>query len=540
MQNAPMNLAEALQHAAESHGQTEVVTRLVEDDSIHRYTYADSIRRTKQFANAIKKLGVELGDCVATMGWNTHRHLEAWYAIAGQGAICHTLNPRLFEEQLEYIINHAEDKILLLDVTFVPLLERLQKKLKSVRQYIVMTDEAHMPSTSLSGAVAMESLIDSEPDEFDWPVFPEETPSSLCYTSGTTGNPKGVLYTHHSNFLHAYAINGKDAIGVARSDSVLMVVPMFHANSWGLAYSCPMAGAKLVLPGGRMDGASLYELLESEQVTLSAAVPTVWNMLLAHLKEQDRKLPHLQEVIIGGSAVPRSMIEIYDRDYGVQVVQGWGMTEMSPLGTICRLKPFMKQLSDEAQLDVKAKQGSAIFGVVMKIVDDAGEELPHDGVAFGRLLVKGPWIVQRYYKEDHDAVDEDGWFDTGDIATIDEYGYMHIVDRAKDLIKSGGEWISSVDLENAVIGHPQVALAAVIGIPHPKWEERPLLMVQPMADAALTKEMILEYLQDKVAKWWLPDEVMFVDEIPLTAAGKISKLTLRAKYKDYRFPQAEA
>jgi fatty-acyl-CoA synthase len=470
------------------------------------------------------------------MGWNTFRHLEAWYAIAGQGAICHTINPRLFEEQIVYIINHAGDSLLLVDPPFVPMLERLRERLPTVRQYVVMTDRAHMPATPLEGAVDFESLIAGEDEEFAWPAFPEDTPSSLCYTSGTTGNPKGVLYTHRSNLLHAYAINSKDALGAGAGDTVLMVVPMFHANSWGLAYSCPMSGAKLVLPGAHLDGCSVYELLESERVTRSAAVPTVWNGLLAHLRDHGLRLSHLKEVMIGGSAAPRSMIQAFDREYGIEVVHGWGMTEMSPVGTTCRLKTYMKQLDYERQLDIRIKQGFPLFGVALKTVDDQGNELSRDGKTSGRLLVKGPWIVQRYYKHDADAVDAHGWFDTGDIATIDPDGCMQITDRAKDLVKSGGEWISSVDLENTAMGHPRVSLAAVIGVPHPKWLERPLLIVKPAAGATLSRDEVLDFLRDKVARWWLPDDVVFVADIPLTAAGKISKVTLREQFRDYRLP----
>ena len=539
MQDAPVNLAHVLEHAARFHSDVEVVSRLVEDDTLHRYTYADAYRRTKQLANALKRLGMQFGDRVATLAWNTFRHLEAWYAISGQGGICHTVNPRLFPQQIEYIVNHAEDTILLVDVTFVPLLEQLQDQLSSVKHFIVLTDEAHMPKTQLRNAICYESLIAGEADTFDWPSFPEDTPAALCYTSGTTGNPKGVIYTHRSNLLHAYAVNGKDVFAIAGTDSILMVVPMFHANSWGLAYSCPMVGAKLVLPGAKMDGASIYEVLDSEEVTFSAAVPTVWNMLLGHLEKNQLKLPHLEEVMVGGSAVPRRMVEAFDQQYDVTVIHGWGMTEMSPIGTICRLKPFMKSFSYEEQVDVRLKQGTAVFGVGMKIVDDEGTELAHDGTTFGRLLVRGPWTVKRYFRDQQDCVDSDGWFDTGDVATIDEYGYMQITDRSKDLIKSGGEWISSVDLENAAMGHEQVDLAAVIGIAHPKWEERPLLVVKSAGESAVAVEEIMAFLRDKVAKWWLPDDVVFVDDIPLTATGKISKLTLREQFSDYQFPDVQ-
>lgn len=529
MQDDKLNLIQVLEHAARFHGKVDIVTRLVETGEIHRSNYAEAMSRTRQLANALQKLGVVHGDRIGTLAWNTQRHLEAWYAIAGQGAICHTINPRLFEGQVEYIVNHAEDKILMVDVPFVPLLEQLQDKFNTVECFIIMCDEANMPKTSLKNAVAYETIIAAEPAEFAWPTFDEDTPSTLCYTSGTTGDPKGVLYTHRSNLLHAYGANGKGAIGTSSVDTVLMVVPMFHANSWGLAYSCPMAGARMVLPGAKLDGESVYELLDTEKVTMSAAVPTVWSMLLNHMRDNKLELPHFEETTVGGSAVPRSMVEAYD-EYGVTIIHAWGMTEMSPIGTICRLKPFMKDWPYEKQVDIRLKQGLPLFGVEMRIADDDGNEQPHDGKSFGRLLVKGPWIVQRYYKADADCVDADGYFDTGDIATIDEHGYMQITDRAKDLIKSGGEWISSVDLENAAVGHPKIDVAAAIGIPDPKWEERPMLVLQPSSGESVTKEEVLDYLKDKVAKWWLPDRVEFVDDIPLTATGKISKLTLREKF----------
>ena len=536
MQNEPFNLVEILEHAARFHSQVEIVTRLVEDGTIHRSNYGEAAMRARRLANALARLGVQAGDRIGTMGWNTHRHLEAWYAISGQGAICHTINPRLFEEQIDYIINHAEDRILLIDAPFVPLLEGLQDRLPSVEHYIVLTDDAHMPETTLKNAVAYETLIAKEATEYDWPTLAHETPAGLCYTSGTTGNPKGVQYTHRSNLLHAYATIGPDAAGISASETALMVVPMFHANSWGLAYACPMSGAKLVLPGAQLDGASIHELLETERISFSAAVPTVWNMLLPYMKENELKLPYLQEVLIGGSAVPRHLIETFDKDYGVTIVQAWGMTELSPLGTTCRLKASMIDWSYEQQVDVRLKQGTPMFGCAMKIVDDDDNELPHNGNAVGRLLVKGPWVVRRYFRDDKDAVDADGWFDTGDIANIDEHGYMQITDRAKDLIKSGGEWISSVDLENEAMGHDDVALAAVIGVSHPKWEERPLLVVVRRPETNVTKDEMLKYLSDKVVRWWLPDDVVFVDEIPMTATGKISKLRLREQLADYSLP----
>ncbi len=537
MQNDPFNLVEILEHAARFHSQVEIVTRMVEDGSIRRSNYSEAAARARQLANALARLGVQMGDRIGTLGWNTQRHLEAWYAISGQGAICHTINPRLFEEQIEYIINHAEDRILLIDPPFVPLLERLQEKLPSVEYYVVLTDDAHMPATSLKNAVTYESLIAVETPEYDWPTLPYEAPAGLCYTSGTTGRPKGVQYTHRSNLLHAYAASGPDVAGIGSSETVLMVVPMFHANSWGLTYCCPMAGAKLVLPGARLDGASIHELLESEEISFSAAVPTVWNMLLPYLKENDLKLPYLKEVLIGGSAVPRHLIETFDKDCGVTIVQAWGMTELSPLGTTCRLKASMRNWPYAQQIQLRLKQGTPIFGCAMKIVDDNGQQLPHDGKVVGRLLVKGPWVVRRYYRDARDAVDADGWFDTGDIGNIDEFGYLQITDRAKDLIKSGGEWISSVDLENEAMGHPDISLAAVIGISHPKWEERPLLVVKRAHGTNMSKDDILMYLSDKVARWWLPDDVVFVDEIPMTATGKISKLRLREQFADYSLPR---
>ncbi len=532
MQDQPVNLVQILEHAARFYGKTEIVTRRVENGNIERSNYDQLLKRTKKLANALRKLGVQFGDRIATMAWNSERHLEAWYAITGQGAICHTVNPRLFEGQIDYILNHAEDKIVMLDAPFIQILEPLQDRFPSVEHYIILTDEEHMPETTLRNAVAYESLIAGESDEFDWPTFPESTPSSLCYTSGTTGDPKGVMYTHRSNLLHAYAGNGPNANGPLLAESILMIVPMFHANSWGFAFAGPMIGSKLVLPGAALDGASIYELLDSEQIAGSGAVPTVWTGLLAHLREHNLKLPYLKEVVVGGSAVPRSMIQTYGEDYDVTVIQAWGMTEMSPLGTVCRLRPEMKNWNYEQQLDMMQKQGQPVFGVEMKIVDDENNTLPHDGKTFGRLLVRGPWIVKRYYRADEDAVDADNWLDTGDIATIDELGYMQITDRAKDLIKSGGEWISSVDLENAAVGHPHIEIAACIAIPHPKWEERPMLVIKTVGNVEMTKDDVLTFLKDKVAKWWMPDEIVFVDEIPLTATGKISKLQLRERYAD--------
>lgn len=536
MQVEPVNLIDILEHAACIHGDGEVVSRLIEDSSVHRTTYGEILPRTKQLANALKKLGVEKGDRVATLAWNGYRHVESWFAIFGQGAVYHTLNPRLMVEQLIYIINHAEDRFLLTDLSFVPILEKISEHIPTIEGYIIMTDRAHMPDTSLDNVYCYEELLAAEKAEFDWPRFPEDTPSGLCYTSGTTGNPKGVMYTHRSIYLHSLAVNSKDCIGLSPDTSALVVVPMFHANAWGMIQAAPMCGAKLILPGAAMDGKSIYELIDGEQANMSAAVPTVWTMLLEYMEKENKTIECMKEVVIGGSAAPRSMIDIFDRKYGVDVLHAWGMTEMNPLGSVNRQKAFMKDLSVEEQLDFKCKQGYPPFGIQMKIVDDDDNELPRDGVAFGRLLVKGPWVVDSYYKIDEPAIDAQGWFDTGDVATLDPYGLMEITDRAKDVIKSGGEWISSVILENEAVGHPDITIAAVIGIAHPKWEERPLLVVVPKEGAELSKDEIIKFMTGKVAKWWLPDDVVFVDEIPLTASGKISKLNLRKQFVDYKFP----
>lgn len=535
MQPFPMNLAHVLEHASRFHGHREIISSTVEG-GIHRYTYGDALKRTKQFANALVKLGVERGDRVGTIAWNGYRHFEAWYAISGMGAVTHTINPRLFPDQITYIANHAEDRFLILDTSFVPIIEGIQDDLKSVEGFIILTDQEHMPETSLKNVHCYEDLIAGEAVDFDWPEFDEETASSLCYTSGTTGNPKGVMYTHRSNILMALAANSSDCFGITSMDTVLMVVPQFHANSWGLVYSAPMVGARLVLPGPNLDGKSVFELIDSEGVTFSAAVPTVWNMFIAFLEETGNKLPTLREVVIGGSAVPRSMIDIFDAKYDVGVIQAWGMTETNPLGTLNRAVPEVAGLDREARLDHATKQGRPLFGVDICIADEAGNRLPHDGKTPGRLLCRGPWIIERYYGHGETALDDEGWFDTSDIATIDELGFMQITDRAKDVIKSGGEWISSVDLENTAMGHEGVAMAAVIGMAHPKWDERPLLILQLREGASVSKEEMLDYLGSRVAKWWLPDDVVYTDTIPLGGTGKINKLALRETFKDYKLP----
>lgn len=540
MQDWPLRVTTIIDHAARFHGDREVVTRTIEGP-IARTTYSEIHLRARKVAQALQKLGVEKGDVVATMAWNTARHLEAWYGIMGLGAVCHTLNPRLFAEQLVYIINHAEDKVIFLDLTFVPILEGIKDELPRVKAYVVMTDREHMPETSLPNALCYEEIVEAENGEFKWAEGDENDACGLCYTSGTTGNPKGVLYSHRSNVLHALAVNMGDALGMRSTDAMLPVVPMFHANAWGISFAAPAVGAKLVMPGANMDGESIYELLSTEKVTATAAVPTVWLMLLQHLQKNKLDLPHLERVVIGGSAAPRSMIEVFEKDYGVQVFHAWGMTEMSPMGTLGSLKAGMEDWPLDKQIDVKVKQGRAIYTVEMKITDDDGNELPCDGQAFGHLMVRGPAIAGAYLKgEGGNILDEDGWFDTGDVATIDEAGYMQITDRAKDVIKSGGEWISSIELENLAVGHPKVAEAAVIGIAHPKWDERPLLIIVKNEGEDVSKEDILEYMEGKIAKWWMPDDVVFVEEIPHTATGKIQKLELRKMFKDYTLPTAQA
>jgi acyl-CoA synthetase (AMP-forming)/AMP-acid ligase II len=538
MMDRPLLIGALIQYAAEYHGDTEIVARTTEGP-IHRYTYLEAEGRARQLAQVLKRLGVALGDRVATIAWNNHRHFELYFAISGIGAVCHTINPRLFADQLRYIVNHAEDKVLFLDLTFVPIAEKMAAEWASVKHYVVMTDRAHMPQTSLPNALCYEDLIAAETPVLVWPEFDENTASSLCYTSGTTGNPKGALYTHRSTVLHSFAICSANAVGISMRDSILPVVPMFHVNAWGVPYAAAMSGAKLVFPGPKLDGASLHELFTSERVTLSLGVPTVWLGLLQYLEQSGKRLDGLKRVTVGGSAAPRSMIETFEEKYGVQCVHGWGMTEMSPVGSLGLPKLKHLERSKEEQLDIKTKQGFPLFGVDMKVTAPDGTAQPHDGKASGELHVRGPWIVSGYYNDDQAtaaAFDEAGWFRTGDVAAIDADGYMTIVDRSKDVIKSGGEWISSIDVENAAMGHPDVAEAAVIGMPHPKWDERPLLIIVPKPGRQPSKESIAAYLADKIAKWQLPDDVVFVLEIPHGATGKVLKTRLREQFKDYRPP----
>jgi len=538
MMESALLISSILKHADRNFGEREIVS-VTADNPLHRYTFADCFRRTRQLANALDKLGLSRGDRVATLAWNDYRHLEAYYAISGTGYICHTVNPRLFPEQIVYIINHAGDKWVFVDLLIVPLLEKLAAEIAGAEGFVIMTDDEHMPATSLKNAISYESLIAAESDEYQWPDFDERTASALCYTSGTTGNPKGVLFSHRATILHAYAAVTPDVLGLSSYDCVLPVVPLFHANAWGIPYAALMAGAKLVFPGPKMgDGETLYNLMEQEGVTVSLGVPTVWLALLQFAADAGRKLDKLQRTLIGGAAVPESMIREFRDRHDVDVIQGWGMTEMSPLGTVSTLKAGTEHLSPEELIALKAKAGRGIFGVEMRIVDDEGRELPWDGVAYGSLQVRGPWICRDYFKLEgrSDSHTADGWLDTGDVATIDELGYMAITDRTKDVIKSGGEWISSIEIENTAIAHDAVAEAAVIGVPHPKWTERPLLIIIRAAGAELGKEEILGWLEDKIAKWWMPDDVVFVEEIPHTATGKIKKVQLRKRFADYQLP----
>ena len=536
MQDWPLLCHRIIEHAAKYHGGREVVTRSVEGP-IHRTTYKQIHDRALKVSQVLDRQGIKFGDRVATIAWNTWRHLECWYGIMGIGAICHTINPRLFPEQIAWIVNHAQDRIVITDITFVPVLEKIADKMPSVERYVVLTDKAHMPQTTLENAINYEDWIAEADGKFKWKDFDENTAAAMCYTSGTTGDPKGVLYSHRSNVLHALMANNIDALGASASDTMLPVVPLFHANSWGIAFSAPSMGTKLVFPGAKLDGASVYELMDTEKVTHTAGVPTVWLMLLQHMAAHNLKLPRLRFVVCGGSAMPRSMIKAFV-DMGITVRHAWGMTEMSPIGTLAALKPPFTELTGDERLEILQTQGYPPFAVEMMITDDAGKELPWDGKTFGRLKVRGPAVAKAYYRVDANILDGDGFFDTGDVATIDSHGYMRITDRSKDVIKSGGEWISSIDLENLAVGHPAVAEAAVIGVHHPKWDERPLLIVQLKQGQKATREEILKFMEGKIAKWWMPDDVVFVEGIPHTATGKILKTALRDQFKAYSFPSA--
>ncbi|MFI4995553.1 MAG: long-chain-fatty-acid--CoA ligase [Hyphomicrobiales bacterium] len=539
MQDWPLLAHKIIDYAARQHPERRVISRSVEGPIVET-SYAELRNRALKVSELLVACGIKPGDRAATLAWNTARHLECWYGIMGAGAVYHTVNPRLFEDQIVYIVNHAEDRLLFVDLTFVPLVEKIAARLPTVERYIILTDKEHMPKTELKGAVAYEDWIATAGGGFSWVEVDENAACGMCYTSGTTGDPKGVVYSHRSNVLHSLIACMSDNFHISSRDVALMVVPMFHANSWSLAFSAPMTGASLVLPGPKLDGASIYELLDTKKVTFSAAVPTVWLMLLQYLDANQLKLPLLERVIIGGSACPRAMTKAFGERFGVDVIHAWGMTEMSPLGTFCSLKPETKGLDDEARYDLKMKQGHPPFGVELKITDDDNKELPWDGKAFGRLKVKGPAVAASYFKgEGGKILDEQGFFDTGDVATVDPLGYMQIVDRSKDVIKSGGEWISSIDIENIAIGHPDVAEAAVIGVRHPKWDERPLLVIVPKKDRTPTKESVLAFMQGKIAKWWMPDDMVIVAEIPHTATGKILKTALRDRFQNHVLPTAE-
>ena len=536
MQDWPLLCHRVIDHAAIYHPNRKVITRSVEGPIVET-SYVEIRTRSLKVAQRLTKAGIKLGDRIGTLAWNTWRHLEAWYGITGIGAVYHTVNPRLFPEQIAWIINHAGDRMMMVDLTFVPILEKIASQLPTIEQYVILTDAAHMPATSLPNAVSYEDWIAEVDGDFQWASFDENTAAGMCYTSGTTGNPKGVVYSHRSNILHSMTAIMPDALGLSSRDTVMPVVPMFHANGWSLAFSGPMSGATMVMPGAKMDGASILELLNGQKVTISAAVPTVWLLLLQQLEKTGDKLPHLSRVVIGGSACPRSMTQTFRDTYEIEVMHAWGMTEMSPLGTVCSMKPEYAGLTGEAWLDVKQTTGHPPFTVEMKITDDAGLSLPWDDRKFGRLKVRGPAIAREYFRGDGGHIlDEEGFFDTGDVATIDPHGYMRITDRSKDVIKSGGEWISSIDIENMAVGHPKVAEAAVIGVFHPKWDERPLLVLVMKPGETITKDEMLAYLDGKIVKWWMPDEVVVIDEIPHTATGKIQKMTLREQFRDYKLP----
>lgn len=533
MQDWPLNVWRLIDHAAINHGEREIVSLTCEGYEA-RTTWRQVQGRAKQVAEALRKMGIRPGERVATLAWNTHRHVESWYGISGMGGVAHTINPRLFEEQIAYIANHAEDRVLFFDLSFVKLVEALAPKLQTVEHFVLLTDRAHMPESALP-LLCYEELIAGEDADAGWTQMPETAPSGLCYTSGTTGNPKGVQYSHRANVLHAYAANMGDVLDIRSQTVILPVVPMYHANAWGVPYAAAASGAKLVMCGPNFDAPTIANMIRKEGVTLTLAVPTVWLGMLQHLEATGTDLKPLARVVIGGSAAPRTMIEAFEEKYGVDVCHAWGMTEMTPLGTLGSLSAETRLLPRARQIDVKCKQGRAIFGVELKLVDDEGRELPRDGVAFGRLLVRGPWIVASYFKGDGgNILDEDGWFDTGDVATIDPAGYMQITDRSKDVIKSGGEWISSIEIENIAVGCPGVAEAAVIGVAHPKWDERPLLVIIRKEGSAVTGPEILTYLEGKIARWWMPDAVEFVTSIPHTATGKIQKVALREQFAGYK------
>ncbi len=541
MMQMPLLISSLVVHAARHSGEVEIVSKRVEGD-VHRTNWREIELRSRKLAQAFARLGCVAGDRVATLAWNGYRHLEIYYGASGSQLVCHTINPRLFPEQIVWIANDAADKVLCFDLNFLPLIEKLAPAMKTVEHFVLMSDRAHMPAqSSIPNLLCYDELVEAETGDYAWPQFDENTASSICYTSGTTGNPKGAVYSHRSTLLHAYAAALPDSLGCSARDVILPVVPMFHVNAWGLPYSVPLVGAKLVMPGPHLDGKSLYELFESERVTFSAGVPTVWLGLINHVKQNDLKFSSFKRTVIGGSACPPAMMRTLQDDFGVEVIHAWGMTEMSPLGTLSKLTSRNEGVDVEAQRRILEKQGRAVFGVDMEIVDDDNKPLPWDGKASGNLVVRGPWVIESYYQgEGSPLVEVNGqlWFPTGDVASIDADGYMQITDRSKDVIKSGGEWISSIDLENVAMSHPAVHEAAAIACRHPKWDERPLLVVVKKPEAKLTREELLAFFDGRIAKWQIPDDVAFVDEIPHTATGKMQKLKLRDQFAGYKLPTA--
>lgn len=539
MQDQPLLISNMIEFAERHHGDGEVVSRRVEGD-IHRTDWRGIAERSRQVANALDAMNLGFSDRVATLAWNGYRHLELYFGVSGSGRVLHTLNPRLHPDQVVWIANHAEDQVLCFDMTFLPLVQAVHSRCTTIKHYVALCDADKLPADSgIPNLVSYEAWMGHHSTQYDWPQFDENSASSMCYTSGTTGNPKAALYSHRSTTLHAYAAALPDVMCLSARDSVLPVVPMFHVNAWGIPYSAAITGAKLVFPGAALDGKSVYELMESERVSYAAGVPTVWQMMLTHMRAHNLKFSTLKRTVIGGSACPPAMIEAFNRDYGVEVLHAWGMTEMSPLGTLCTLKNKQLQLPEDAQMQIRLKQGRSIFGVDMKIVGDDGQDLAWDGKSFGDLLVRGPWVVKEYFKgEGGNPLTPDGWFPTGDVAMIDADGFMQITDRSKDVIKSGGEWISSIDIENIAMAHPAVMMAACIGMPHPKWDERPIVAVVKRADAPLTKAELLQHYEGKTAKWQIPDDVVFVDAIPLGATGKMLKTKLREMLREYKLPTA--
>jgi acyl-CoA synthetase (AMP-forming)/AMP-acid ligase II len=537
MMDCPLMISDLLKHAANCHGDQEIVTRLPESGEIHRQGYHETHERTKQLANALStKLGIREGERVATIAWNSHRHFELYYGISGIGAVVHTVNPRLDPKQLIWMLGHAEAKAVFFDTTFAPLIDAIAAHCPTVKNWVLMTGAEHADCAK-TDCLTYEELIGDQSTDYDWPVFDENAAAALCYTSGTTGDPKGVLYSHRSTILHAMASSASDVIGVGARGTLLPVVPMFHVNAWGIPYAAAMNGAKLIMPGARMDGPGLHELIESENVNYVAGVPTVWLALLNYLEQEGKRIDTVERVLIGGSALPEALLRAYEDKYDVVMQQGWGMTEMSPLGTVNAALPRHDNLSREDQVKIKLKQGRLVFGVGMRIVDDEGTELPWDGESSGHVQVRGPWVASGYFRgAGAESFTDDGWFKTGDVAYLDGEGFMTITDRSKDVIKTGGEWISSIDLENAAMGHPDVAMAAAVGMPHPKWQERPLMVVQLKPGATANPDSIIDFLRGEVPKWWLPDAIEFIDEIPLGATGKMLKTRLREIYAGYEFP----